>query len=54
MENLKTTYYNVNFNKYKEQMARDLFSFYNVAVFDNKVWALLFVHHVHTCAIFVI
>ena len=37
MENLKTTYYNVNFNKFKEKMAQDLFCFYNVAVFDSKV-----------------
>ena len=41
MENLKSTYSNVNFNKFKEKMAHDLFNFYNVAVFDSKVWTLV-------------
>ena len=39
MENLKTSYCNVSFNKFKEKMAQDLFCVYNVAVFDSKVIA---------------
>ena len=37
MDNLKTTYCNVNFNKFREKMVHDLFHFYNVAVFYSKV-----------------
>ena len=37
MDSLKASYSNVNFKKFREKMAQDLFMFYNVSVFDSKV-----------------
>ena len=49
MDNLKATYYNVNFNKFREKMVHNLFHFYNVAVFDSKVWHLLMCYDIYMC-----
>ncbi|XP_065882603.1 germ cell nuclear acidic protein-like isoform X2 [Dysidea avara] len=37
MDSLKASYSNVNFKKFREKMAQDLFMFYNVSVFDSKL-----------------
>ena len=50
MDNLKTTYCNNNFNKFREKMVHDLFYFYNVAVFDSKVRTPYGIV-IHTCVI---
>jgi len=41
MDSLKASYCNVNFKKFREKMAQDLFMFYNVSVFDSKVCSVV-------------